>query len=121
MRLSGPAVLEALSGDDDLLDSVLTRFEISGEPDVSVTMEFQGRHTSRYGRIALRFEDVIECVFYHRWDHIFFNVAHLKFLTTSGGAFYLSLDPYDASVPEPVDEDGCCVKARVIAAELTHR
>jgi hypothetical protein len=122
MKLTGAAVLEALSGADTLRDAMIRGVEIGDEDDRTfVRLRFSGRSGSRYGAIELTMRDIVEYGFYDSGELGRHSVAMLKLFAMDDGGFYISVDPFDENTDDPAEQDNYFVQASSIEAVLTQR
>lgn len=121
MKLEGPAVLRALSGEDSIRDATILSVEIGVDAEMAfVRILLSARTGSQYATVALTFREIVEYSFYDSGVWGGHAVSHLKFLVDEEGA-YIALDPYDESSKQPADEDNYFVQAGTVEAVLTRR
>jgi hypothetical protein len=117
--LIGKDVISFFAGKNSLLDAKLTSLCIRDvDGGIVLYLDFKARNGAQYQDAHLTFSGVIEFGFYHSDEFTFYNVESLKFLTTTDGAFYLSLDP-DESREEISEADQDFIKAKFVEALVT--
>jgi len=121
------AVIDLLSGNDTLRDSLLTEvvvLESTGRANVE--LKFDARAGSQFSQVALKFTEVVEFKFHYDNDYTSFDVWDLKFLRLNDGTFYIALDPDPVTLPpacvteiEATSTDYFFVRAHHIEAVVT--
>jgi hypothetical protein len=89
------AVLELLTGNNTLLDTVLTGISVTQDSlwREHVELQFKARPDSDFSEINLRFIDVVDFEFFLEKADAFLDVCELKFLKLNDDSFYLTVDP----------------------------
>ena len=121
MKLSGAAVVEALSGEDTIRDAIIRGVQIGDESDQTyIRISLEARRGSKYKAIELTLRGVIKYGFFGSGEWC----AHVEFLKlgmTGDDEVYVSFDPFDERTELMADEDNDFVHARSIEAILTPR
>jgi hypothetical protein len=121
------AVIDLLTGDNTLLDSLLVGVTIQGSFDApSLELNFKARAGSEFSSITIIFKSILEFEILYDADRGFVDVWDFKFLKLKDGSFYIALDPDPETLPaagvadvEASDTDHFFVRARHIEAEVT--
>lgn len=88
-------VIEALSGENSLLDGNIEKIEIFQYKSICINIYFQMRESSSYERVLLKIEGCQEYNFSYSDEYDFYTVELIKFFQESEKQFYISFDPYD--------------------------
>ena len=93
-RMIGEDAISFLKKKNSLLDSTLTSLcmqDAEGSPIIDLC--FAARAGADYEVVRIKFSGIKEFGFYYNDKHSFYVVEDFKFLVTSDGLFYLSVDP----------------------------
>ncbi len=121
------AVIDLLTGDNTLLDSLLVGATVQGSFDApSVELSFKARAGSDFSSVTIIFKSILEFEILYDADRGFVDVWDLKFLKLKDGSFYITLDPDPETLPaagvadvEASATDHFFVRARHIEAVVT--
>ena len=124
------AVIDLLTWNNSLLDTVLIGIEITRESlgRADVELKFQARPDSDFSEIDIKFTGVIEFEFSYERQYTFLDICDLKFLKLADGSFYIALDPDPSTLPaagvtdvQVSETDHFFVRANHIEAVVTRK
>lgn len=115
ISLSNDEVVSFFTGQMSLISASLECFQIFQQNEiVIIDLSFRLLYAKGHRNFRIRFKEVTEYCFYYHNDHIFYNVASVKFFK-DGSSFYISLDP-DESTSEKSELDNDFIISKGVEA-----